>query len=624
MLSLKLSLQPKILWKNIGDSVYQSLKHKEFRLYQDSSGGKNWNHSIHIDKDRQSTVSFRGYQLKADNKIIESGNRVSPVLFFNNIASNLRVHIKQFWQNFPKAISANGKQINLEIFPETLKSDFELQGGEQKTHTIFLDFNSKDDLLEQMVTPLKVTLPLSHYADTSALPWLPSVLKSTELDKVILAGIEGEQNFFNKREKADEYGWRNFGELWADHETLEHGYDDKRVSHYNNQYDPVYGFFRQFILSGDQRFLELMDNLAKHVIDIDIYHTDKDRPEYNAGLFWHTDHYMDAGTCSHRTTSRQHMEADHVEQSGGGPSDEHCYTSGFMYHYFHTGHIKSKEAVVSLTHWIMRRIEGDRTVLDRLNSFFKQDLKAIKSLLSGEKILNYQYAFHRGTGNYINSLLDAYTVTDDPKYIEKVESVIKNTMSPQDDIQLRDLRDIELRWSYTVLLQSLCKYLSIRKNTPDKCFEFIRDCLLHYAWWMLENEKPYLETPELLVYPNDTWVAQDIRKAYIFYCAYQLTTDLNFLQASKDFFTYVNDNLNTKQVLKSSRILAILMQSHFHPDIQLKFPTMEKNEVINTGAKVNFSVSNILINFLLDVLKRLTNLSVRNEYQWFRQRFFNR
>ena len=57
----------------------------------------------------------------------------------------------------------------------------------------------------------------------------------------------------------------------------------------------------QFLRSGDRRWWQAMRELAWHVIDIDIYHTDRDKAAYNRGLFWHTVHYVDADTATHRT-----------------------------------------------------------------------------------------------------------------------------------------------------------------------------------------------------------------------------------------------------------------------------------------------------------------------------------
>ena len=120
--------------------------------------------------------------------------------------------------------------------------------------------------------------------------------------------ISGPRSFFARRETIDEYGWRHFGDLYADHEAVGHVGDTPLVAHYNNQYDVIYGAIVQYLRGGDWRWFELMADLARHVIDIDIYHTEEDRPSYNGGLFWHTDHYLDAGTATHRTYSKTNLE----------------------------------------------------------------------------------------------------------------------------------------------------------------------------------------------------------------------------------------------------------------------------------------------------------------------------
>ena len=71
----------------------------------------------------------------------------------------------------------------------------------------------------------------------------------------------------------------------------------------------------QFLRSGDPRWWPHCDELASHVVDIDIYHTTEDKAAYNNGLFWHTFHYIDAGKATHRTYP-QGCRASH----GGGPA----------------------------------------------------------------------------------------------------------------------------------------------------------------------------------------------------------------------------------------------------------------------------------------------------------------
>jgi hypothetical protein len=36
---------------------------------------------------------------------------------------------------------------------------------------------------------------------------------------LVAAAIEGDDTVEHKRERIDEYGWRNFGDLYADHEN---------------------------------------------------------------------------------------------------------------------------------------------------------------------------------------------------------------------------------------------------------------------------------------------------------------------------------------------------------------------------------------------------------------------
>jgi hypothetical protein len=86
-----------------------------------------------------------------------------------------------------------------------------------------------------------------------------------------------------------------------------------------------------------------MADLAAHVVDIDIYHTTRDKAAYNHGLFWHTYHYGDAGTATHRTYPR----SDRGRTGGGGPSADHNYPTGLMLYYFLTGDEACRETVIN-------------------------------------------------------------------------------------------------------------------------------------------------------------------------------------------------------------------------------------------------------------------------------------
>ena len=84
------------------------------------------------------------------------------------------------------------------------------------------------------------------------------------------------------------------------------------------------------MLRSDPRWWSMHEELARHVIDIDVYHKTQDKPAYNQGLFWHTVHYVDADLATHRSYPKR-------GSAGGGPDDEHNYTTGLLHRYLTTG-----------------------------------------------------------------------------------------------------------------------------------------------------------------------------------------------------------------------------------------------------------------------------------------------
>ncbi len=627
ILECKFNHIEQIYLTNLETDTSQCIK-ESFRLYQDSSGGENWNHHIHIDKDGNSTVTFKGYQTTVNNQIIESGDRASPLVTVHNRngCPTTAAHIRQFWQNFPKAFSTNDEILKVELFPETPKSPYELQGGEQKTHTLRLSLNSQTHPLQAVVTPINVTLPLRHYYMSNALPGLLQEPACTLLDEIIDEGINGNNNFFIKREIADEYGWRHFGDIWADHETLEHGNSRSIVSHYNNQYDAILGFLKRYINTGNDQWKEILEDLVHHVVDIDTYHTDLDRVEYNHGLFWHTDHYLDGQHCTHRSFSKHHMEIDHVEQSGGGPGPEHCYTSGLLFYYFICGEERVKNAFLSLNQWADYANLGTGGILERLFEFARKDIKKIKRILKREYVFDFRFPLSRGTGNFINTLLDNYLLTQNELMIEKAAWVIKNTISPNDLILNRQLiEDIEGRWHYTILLQSTIRFLDIKEseNKIDDDYLYVLSSFSHYTEFVVEAEKPYLENREILAYPNATWIAQDLRKAQILNSYSSYCSEGRYLDVCRkrdEFFLYVTRELTDSSQRNYSRILIILAQNYFYPSSvpeQSKYQKLEQAKKMGIAEKsTEMSVISLTRNVTKDIFQRLLRLNIRREIDW--------
>lgn len=619
-----------IRWKN---QLEQDWQHAERALdiYQESSGGSNWQSSVHKNQHGLVPLKHCGARCTADGADLAIEKRPSPIVSARANTHTASAVIREFWQNFPSAVSCDQRSLSLQVFPRNFPDLFELQGGEKKHHQLSIDFSGKPDTLHHTQYPAVVSASRGYYAQTQAIPFLSlkDNAQSAQLRRLIDQGIEGDNSFYAKRERIDEYGWRNYGELYADHEGAYHEGEQPLVSHYNNQYDPILGLFQQFFVSGRYEYFDLMDSLARHVVDIDIYHTDKDRAEYSNGLFWHTDHYLDAETCTHRTISKHHNPESYWDyQKGGGPGEEHCYSSGLLMHYFLTGNEHSKAALRKLGEWVPVFHRGSGTVLERIKSFASSDLKKLLALCKGLRLPRRSHPLSRATGNLLNAQLDLFQLTGEKKYIQACAKIIGDTIHPNDDIEARELLDIEKNWSYTVFFQALIRFLEFKRlyDDTDMDFEFARQTLETYGTWMLKNESPSLDQADSLEHPNGTWLAQDLRKVNVLFAAafYAANNRDAMLEKGNTLFNHCLDALTASDEATYTRILTLMMQSYGVCDY---FAGIQAIELIDNAdlsktvpAQPYYSISGILANFLTDTARALMHFSPRREYRWLKHR----
>ncbi len=120
-------------------------------------------------------------------------------------------------------------------------------------------------------------------------------------------------------------------------------------------------------------------------------------------------------------------------------------------------------------------------------------------------------------------MLDGWLLTGSRSYLDEAEGLIRRAVHPEMDVAALDLLETEPRWSYTVFLSVLARYLGIKNEAGelDVMYAYARSCLLVCAAWMLENEVSYFDRPEKLVYPTETWAAQELRKANVLRLAAQ-------------------------------------------------------------------------------------------------------
>ena len=545
-------------------------------IYQDSSGGTNWQSANHVNAEGRVMHRFQGYRVQAGESIVAAGTRATPAMLVYDPGDDRSIAgtVEGFWQNFPKALEAKDNRLTIGLFPRQYADAYELQGGEQKTHTVYLYFGRRRQATARLTSMHHRLVPRAGpewYAESKALSYLtPQALDgNADCLSLMQTAITGPNSFFERRETIDEYGWRHFGDLYADHEAVGHHGTFPLISHYNNQYDAIYGTLVQYLRSGDGRWYDLMRDLARHVIDIDIYHTREDRPAYNGGLFWHTDHYTDAATSTHRSYSQANRDTRGGPLYGGGPSNEHNYTSGLLHYYFMTGDTAAHAAVLSLADWVMGMDQGWRPLLSWVDRRPTGTASATGS--------RQYHGPGRGAGNSINALIDAYLLTRDQRYLAKAEELIRRCIHPADDISARALPDVEHRWSYTAFLQVLGKYLDVKieHNHLDFMYAYGRASLLHYADWMLDHEVPYATILDRVEIPTETWPAQDIRKSNVFdFAAKHADEPLRaaFLQKGEFFFQACIRDLRSFDTCTLTRPLVLLISNAFRHTYFQRYP----------------------------------------------------
>jgi len=518
-------------------------------VYQESSGGEHWSSPNHRTRTGIVPFRFRGYKSDVDG-VESSGRRASPTVLISAGRSVLGAAVPYFWQNFPRALDATPSGLRVAFFPPEAPDLHELQGGEQKTHECYLCFAA--DRVTAVPLDWCHTRAVLHAtpawcAQSGAIPNL--VIADDEeasYRSLAAAALEGSDTFAHKRERADEYGWRHFGDIYGDHEAVKSA--APLMSHYNNQYDPVAGFFGQFLRTADRRWWEHCEELCAHVVDIDVYHTDEDKSAYNHGLFWHTIHYIDAGKATHRSYPSGTV--------GGGPSAEQNYTTGLMLFYFFTGDIPARDTAIGLSQFVINMDDGSTTP-------FRFLARGYTGVASASRTYEY-HGPGRGSGNSLNALVDGHRLTADGRFLEKAEQLIRRCTHPRQDIGALTLLDAENRWFYTMYLQALGKYLhwKIERDELDAMYAYGRDVLLHFARWMAEHERPYLERPERLEFPTETWAAQDIRKSEVFDHAARhgsANERSRFTERAEFFFQYSIDTLSAMPTRSLARPVVLLI-----------------------------------------------------------------
>jgi hypothetical protein len=323
---------------------------------------------------------------------------------------SVAITIRDFWQLYPKAYSAQGSRLVAEIFPE-LPADqyaadeptpFELtqryywlregaygipMGVALTTDLLFYSY--ADTAVKELMDEAWQAIPLltpspEHYCVSGAFhdlePEQPGYFESYQ-DWV----DEGLERVEQRRESVREYDWMSFGDT--------HG--ERVVNWTNQEYDFQWGLLVQFARSGDWRYFDRAEEAARHTAAVDTINV---APE--------------ASTVG--------VQKVHTVGHVGGwntPRPENAvywYADGS----WNTGHMWSQGV---FTMWCMT---GDRRYLDAgtllADWFAREQTRALPEMV------------HRAQGWSTIAALGGYDVIPHPWYLNAARLFSQNAISRQD------------------------------------------------------------------------------------------------------------------------------------------------------------------------------------------------
>ena len=460
-------------------------------IYQESSGGDNWYTRIHINRNGDVPMTFKGaktfigsvepYKVDRPDAWIEAADR----------QFGLAVGVRNFWQNFPKALTVNPDgTVRVSLWPEEFPDVHELQGGERKTHQIAFYFHTGDQessinenrvatVMCGFMKPLLVRATAESYLASGffddASVYDPKRFPTYE--KLCQSGVVGKNgNQFDDIDRMDEYGWRNFGDTPAMNEFDETGGPStgrRAASHFNHEYDHGFGMIfqhlRTFSAAPDlsQKWWQLGAPAILHESDIDTYHCIDDTLAggvFGGAKFSHTGHGVEVSTGTHRQGSpgdNMWGKLDWPWGRGLSPESGHFNNRGMMAYYYLTGDKLVKETASQMADLVRFKISNDNFAqIDRVT---------------------------RDAGNNLQILTDEYLLTWNEDIVPLVEKILVTT-APEKQWYMseegrREHPDDTFPgfWQPSICINAVARWTSVMEEKTGKPYQKGRDYITAYA-----------------------------------------------------------------------------------------------------------------------------------------------
>lgn len=443
-------------------------------------------------------------------RLMNISNEHYPEVFYGAYYGVLRqddfgiaITIKEAFQNYPKAINVDSNSISVYLIPE--EDSVKFNSGVAKTHTLYIQkFDIKKSREEINQRHHQFQMPDFPKLDKSVYKKVDFVesLFSDKIDYVF-------ENYLISLFDAKGYtfGMMNFGDVY-DKGYTDQGRGGSHLVFANNEYDYSYFAYLFYIRNGYRRYYDNFRVGTKHMMDVDICHFSKDE-------------YRQDGLIEH---SAEHSKGDVVLS--------HEWLRGLIAYYHETGDIFAKQSFIKMGENILRNLKQPK----------------------------YSQGFEvnvRETGWALYALVALYEETNDKKYLEACEGIVKHFFDWEDKYgallaPYTDHTLIRVPFMIAVACNSLYAYYLVAKDGKVRdliiraCDDLIENCMMETGLFY------YKELPSLQRTSNNTLLLEMLANCYLF------TNDEKYLIAGLNTFkqTYnTTFNMGTKIFLDNTVLI---------------------------------------------------------------------
>ncbi|MBM3465937.1 MAG: hypothetical protein FJX76_27935, partial [Armatimonadetes bacterium] len=342
----------------------------------------------------------------SDGQNRKEGRRHSGLLLARTGFGACAVAVRDFWQNYPKAIGLGPHGIEVGICPDVSGVNYRVGGYEEdrlfyyladgayrfrcgmsRTHDLFYGFAPEGEAAElrrqarAFLTPPVVRARPAVYVRSGAVGQMASPSGATGFYERWLTSARG--RFLADRKARRAYGMMNYGDWFG----------ERRYNWGNMEYDTPWVFLNEFLRGGHAQWFELAFRAAQHLVDVDTCHASPGA-ETVGGQYGH---------CMGHVGGYYPPGYREASTAVGGMSRDHTWVEGLFLHHSLTGDVRFQEAA--------------RTACDRM----AEEVDA----------RTFDFSNCRDAGWLLIHLCAGYTATLERRYLEAAHVVVERVIERQ-------------------------------------------------------------------------------------------------------------------------------------------------------------------------------------------------